>query len=951
MAITVNLPPREGEGITDIASAEADALAAIAAQQATSVAAVAVRETEATEAGGPIDVREDLAVTTVAGQETTSVAAVAAAGALVTTPVTGTIAVAEAASLLAISNAEAAILDPGGTLPLAETAAIASVSAAGIAAVDAEAAAQAVTIGDLGAAATASASAAAGATFYADPTAGLAGTSSGQTFLVWGDGSTTYALLYLNNAGSADLLATYPDAAAVTAAVDSINTTVRYIGQPAPITGSAAGNTTYIIDNVSDETWTVSEIYGFGLSSGGDIYIKALDDSTGSWTGRALGTVTLEAGSATLAVDYELLPGERLAVWGQSIIPTVGNGGGLTGYYTLAGNVLTGAIGSATTNTALQIGFKLVARRREIDSSSAARDARTSDARIKFLGLADADLGSSLSSATAYYDPRPLPAGTPELLYAYGRTAGWATLVLDVPADETQWERYFQMPVLLDAGKTPITRGDATPGRGFPVDLVIREGTIFAFICPSGGGQIAYTATDGPGTAGENLIGYRLPQGSFQGTAAGGVRALTVSATSNRQLAVEWHITEAASPRKLDRQRKMFADVTFPGTTLPIDLYAQGTAPTFSAGYAQSAATGFGNNLRQRFGHCFDQQRRRVVQMFGDATSKVVADIRPIGGGYGTSAMADVAANQWTVYVAHAAVSSTPAATAGFPRTWPGTFDATNSILVWDFLRTGRTFRVTLTDIGVQPVVSDYYEVDISAADIPPASGGIGTESASLNLMGQMNGAVGSLAIAGSVKTIGVMDGAVKRNYRGLIVGDSISNASRCDYADGWAQQLQADLATRGIEVAIIAIDGLDMPNGCKTAAQALTLLPDLEWCIVALGTNRSSADETRNTNMFEASAQALLYRLQERDIDPYFMVPVPHTYSPGAATQATLLAWLETTDFTLIRGDLALTQSDGVTIDGTLFYGGGSGDVHPIAAGHDNLFTRVKIDAPRLWY
>jgi hypothetical protein len=267
---------------------------------------------------------------------------------------------------------------------------------------------------------------------------------------------------------------------------------------------------------------------------------------------------------------------------------------------------------------------------------------------------------------------------------------------------------------------------------------------------------------------------------------------------------------------------------------------------------------------------------------------------------------------------------------------------------VWKWERDGRKVRVTLTDIGVQPIVSDYYEVDVTAADIPPV---VSNPSDSLTKMGMLNGYLESFALSGSVETTRMQDYSPQRRITGLIIGDSISNASRCNYSDGWAQQVEAVRNASGLETAIMAVDGWAMDDGAQALKNILPLLPDLEWVMFALGTNRSAAvgSDPRDKNIFEAASTASLAMLTGRNIAAYFMVPSPHPFSPTVATVAERLAYLQTTTFKLIRGDLALTQSDGVTFDPALYYNSGTSDVHPIKAGHDKLLARVYIDAPEL--
>jgi hypothetical protein len=738
-------------------------------------------------------------------------------------------------------------------------------------------------------------------------------------------------------------------AATATSAAGVASDTVDYIGNPAPTaTGSALGNTTYVFDWVAPEDLVITALHTGGLGSG-NVTLKSFDVVTGAWSGANLGTVAITAGAASATVSYLLPRGQRLGVHAQTVIGSVGNGAPVTPYYTISGNVTSGAIGSRTTNTMIQLGVTVQSAKDYEDARVGAADYVSTDTRTFYKGLADADLGTSLSSTTAYYDPRPLAIGVPSALYLYGRVAGWVNVLLACRSGETQFDVYRQFPILLAVGKNTITPGSTVLGKGIPRDVIIRPGTIAGVVCPSGGGQVAYTATDGPGTSGENLIGYQLPQGNFTGVTAAGVQTFTWSATSNRQLAMEWVIIQESSPRKLRPQPAEFLDETFSGSTLPTRLMHVGTSPTYATGTATSAATGFGNNLRARFGHALHKQVRIVKNYFGSGTSVVASGTRPVGGGgsYGSAASADCAANTWTIYVGHGSVSSTP--TVRTTRAWPGTFSHTTSRLLWRWERNGRVFRVTLTDYGVQPIVSDYYEVDVSVADIPPT---VTTASESLLYMGMLNGALQSFALSGSVVTIGMWEACTQRRVTGLIVGDSIANASRVAYADGWAQQIEALRTANGQETAIMAIDGWDMPTMSGNLSQTLHLLRDLEWVAVAGGTNRSAATglDPRDQNMFEKSAEATLLALQGLDITPYFVVPAPHTFSPGAAAQAVRLSYLQGTDWNLIRSDLALTIADGVTIDTAKFYNSGSSDVHPNEAGHDAIVARWMIDAPEIF-
>lgn len=746
---------------------------------------------------------------------------------------------------------------------------------------------------------------------------------------------------------SAAAAAAAADAAVASAAAAVASDTVDYIGNPAPAaSGSATGNTTYVFDWVAPEDLIITALHTGGLGSG-NITLKSFDVVSSAWSGANLGTVAITAGVASASVSYLLPRGQRLGFHGTGLVGTVGNGAPITPYYTITGNVTSGAIGSRTTNTMIQLGVTVQSAKDYEDARVGAADYVSTDTRTFYKGLADADLGSNLSSTTAWFDPRPLAIGVPSALYIYGRVAGWATVLLACRSGETQFDVYRYFPVLLAVGKNTITPGSTVLGKGIPRDVIIRPGTIVGMVCPSGGGQVAYTITDGPGTSGENLIGYQLPQGNFTATgAAAGIQTFTWSSTSNRQLAMEWVIIQENSPRKLRPQPAVMLDEKFTGSTLPTRLMHVGTSPTYATGTATSAATGFGNNLRARFGHALHKHVRIVKNYFGSGASVVASGTRPIAGSYGSAASADCAANNWTIYVGHGASSSTP--TVRTTRAWPGTFNAATSRLLWRWERNGRVFRVTLTDYGVQPIVSDYYEVDVSAADIPPA---VTTPSESLLYMGMLNGALQSFALSGSVVTIGMWEACTQRRVTGLIVGDSITNASRVAYADGWAQQIEALRTANGQETAIMAVDGWDMSNMRNTLAQTLHLFPDLEWVVVAAGTNRgaTSASDPRDQNMFEKSAEATLLDLRGRDITPYFVVPAPHTFSPGAAAQAARLSYLQGTAWRLIRSDLALTIADGVTIDTAKFYNAGASDVHPNETGHDAIVARIMVDAPEL--
>lgn len=786
------------------------------------------------------------------------------------------------------------------------------------------------------------------------------GPSSGPTSLVTVDSGSVKTLARLAEEGQVEVddaaaFATQAETArdaAIAAAGNAMAAlpTEVWIGNPGPAVGTTAGNISYITDMVAYVDMTLVSVKINAIATG-NIKIKVFDDLTSTWSGTAGATIPVIAtGLQELTCSVALKAGQRAAIWGQGIISTTASGGALSPYYTLSGDVLTGAKGSRVTNQSLNVGYKFRYGDEEDSATTQAIALVTGETKKPHLGLADADLGSSLSTTSAYWDPRFLRPGPVRSLSLYGRTAGWITMILSKRWGSTQFFSYKLVPLYIDVGKTTYTVGGNVLGKSLPRDFKIEPETIVGFLCPSGGGQIAYTNVDGPNISGENLIGYRLPNGNFSGMAAYGPQTLTWSATSDRQFAMEWDIHQEQSPRKMRPAPKILLRELFDGTSLPTNLTVTSTAPTFTAGHALSNAVGFTNNMRSRRGNAFHKFAREIHQGFGAASSVIANGTRPMSAGYGSAVTIDQVANTWSVHEGHTPASSTPPVKT--TRAWPGTFSVANSRLVTRWERYGRLFRVTLTDYGVQPIVEDYYEVDAREANIPPT---IPSNSENLGYMGMQVGYTQSLATAGKVDTLKMVDYLLQRAPSGLIVGDSITNGSRVAEYDGWAYQVENErFDLTGEETAICAVDGWSMTDGHTCLKNVLDDLPELEWCIIALGTNRGSVgDDVRDKRMFEAAAMASLFDLLARGIKPYFLVPVAHPYSPGVTTGAERLAFLQTLvplGATLIRGDLALTQANGTTFEPTSFHANGVSDVHPNKPGHQKIKRRVYLDAPEIF-
>ncbi|MER8403551.1 SGNH/GDSL hydrolase family protein [Mesorhizobium sp. M1307] len=79
------------------------------------------------------------------------------------------------------------------------------------------------------------ANAAIGGVIYDTTAAGIAATVNGQFFIVKGDGTNTYALMYKNVATVGTLIASYPSKAALDAALVSINAVLAKIGPETPL--------------------------------------------------------------------------------------------------------------------------------------------------------------------------------------------------------------------------------------------------------------------------------------------------------------------------------------------------------------------------------------------------------------------------------------------------------------------------------------------------------------------------------------------------------------------------------------------------------------------------------------------------------------------------------------------------------------------------------------------
>lgn len=246
----------------------------------------------------------------------------------------------------------------------AGTAQIALVDAAGDTAVALVEAAKDDAIADVAAAADAE--------FYADTTAGLAATASGDYFLVVGDDTETAYTIYLDNAGVAEEVASAPSVTYLDTTVAAIETAQEafqlpwVVGHPGTTIpdGDSALNTQWRILNDPvpfDGTVTQFRLYSGGTSLCSLQAVRIVD---GEWSpvGSAV-TFTPTTGHNDVAVSIAVQRGDYLAFKPGNSVGRYLTGGDQTtkgfGSGHWAASSLSGAVGTLLSEFQIQCGFDL----------------------------------------------------------------------------------------------------------------------------------------------------------------------------------------------------------------------------------------------------------------------------------------------------------------------------------------------------------------------------------------------------------------------------------------------------------------------------------------------------------------------------------------------------------------------------------------------------------------
>jgi hypothetical protein len=782
---------------------------------------------------------------------------------------------------------------------------------------------------------TAALAAQAAGNYFVDTTAGIAGTVNGEYFFV-PDGNGNLDL-YLNNSGTAvaqgysiagvayleSILATVADT------VENIVDPVQHIGPAVAVAGTSIGNVTVILDPVVRD---ISRIRVQAVwRASGTLKIRAWNETNGSVTSV---TQAVSAGDNTYEIAIPIKQGDRIALFGNGLIDRTGNAGPGTGYYSLAGDVSSGALSTQVKNFRVDVSIDLYGVG---DETRAAGDAvAQTGTRVRYPGLSygAASLGTALSdSNNAWGDPRILPSGILRQLKVTPETNGWFSLILAQIVDH-QLDLYRTIQIDGSSGTVTLTDESETIGQMIPKDCFIRPDTIALWFCPTSAGKISYTTTDGPNPVGENLIGALLPVGNLSCSPVLGLQTPAYS-SSNRFYSAEFVVDEFINSNPDD----VIYSQDFGGTARPVEMIETGGAWTYSAGSATSSATGRNAHLRSRFAYCFDNRTLRFRVAFSSISSTISVGTRPTVGAYGTVVRLDHVTG-------NVSVGSMGGATSDpvyfVTETWPGTFSTAKDYEV-TIGRKDRVVSVAVREVGGAPLWT--YRKDMDEAQIPPVSD---PESATLDDIGLVNGAAFAYADAGAIIWKSLVDSTPDKNADLLILGDSIMNSSRVAYGDGFAQQLRE---LRQGRTAIMAVDGWDAINMCNVMRRIVPRMPKLKNVLVGAGTNRGSSDDARALNIFEAQVAAMKLTADEYGLGFYFAMPAPFNDTvdyPGTTLQADELAWIVQQDgIKLLRYDLALTESDGVTINDALYYG--PNDPHPIAAGHDAVVERFYTDAPEL--
>jgi hypothetical protein len=334
--------------------------------------------------------------------------------------------------------------------------------------------------------ADAGAAALAAGNYYASTTAGLAATTNGQYFLVVGDNTTNFALLYKNEAGVATLVATSPSKTAIDA-IMQLRTFRRYGKQTMPVAGSNTTARTYAMNKKALRDSLMERIRA-SSEAGGVIQYKrfVLNDASLVQVGEDV-PITLGAGIQTieraafpkpLPLYKDEYPGYAMLDNGVHYTVVASDDGG---YYSFAGNSRTLLVSSLVTTARLEIQFEyaegdvvdttLLNLKLEdegyIDQLNALKGTTTS------VGRTAANLGAGTGTATdvVFVDGRATSVLSALNKFFYTSTATEIWYLSKWRHDEAfNWQQVGDdYPIPVEAGSHTIT-GDTLPYIEFEPD-------------------------------------------------------------------------------------------------------------------------------------------------------------------------------------------------------------------------------------------------------------------------------------------------------------------------------------------------------------------------------------------------------------------------------------------------------------------------------------------------
>lgn len=868
--------------------------------------------------------------------------------------------------------AEAAV-DATVAVEAAKDAALGEIEAEGttqVGLVEAEGVEQVAAVEAKGVEKVAAVSAAANAEFYADTTAGIAGTTNGDYFLVVGDNTDTAYVLYLNNSGVADFVAAAPslekldtvfaeavsrDEVAAREGVDASWLAGAFGCNGTPIDGTAVGNATYILEAATLWPGVVTQIQVYGKNSGGTMKLRRFTqaDATATQQGSDL-SLTVAAGLNTLnaGVDfdpYSFNAGEHFGIFAYAtngkIAITNSAGSNQTPYRSPSSDFTGGSLGSVTSTNRLEVNITVRYANGSTDtfrgSAMARADFTGTGETIRFGRWTSTEMESdpptspqSVSANVGQFDPYMLPGGRVKQIEVRADAAGKAYIAYSTLVDGgLKHEKVLS--VTLAAGKNTLIAGTH-----FPPNMVLPAGCVQGVYRPTSGGATVRWASANPADASN---GERGPLFYYRTTAQpveGSTQAQTVTATA-ALLMLATTIETVNTPRKRRDKVVVITDETFDGGasgTVPPTLQQTG-GWTITAGNAASGTAALQNHLKSVIAANCHRRVGRVWFEFGDASSHVAAFMDSTGSGtVGSLCSADASADAFYARGRYAGSSSLTSAVQTDTNPF-ATALTTGRLYMIEMRREGRTLTYRMVDCVSGEESS--FVIDATAA---------ANHSLFQTTYGQFVGKFGVSAISGSVNVKRIRDVALVNKVRVAIFGDSIENANAADWATGWVAQLEAELGVGAVWSA--AIDG---SNARETVQRLSSLLQFIkpEYAIFKNGTNE---DNTSNADdslaRWKLRVGEFIDICTDEGVIPVIARVPPSTriddaITAGGTLQSNYNSHIASLGVRSIRFDLALSASnDGTTMNGSLF----ADDAHPNNAGQTAMYGRVKIDLPELF-